>query len=241
MSIFTSTHTSNFNSRISVDENTVEALRLVAEQFPGRAVFETNFSPEDQVLTHLIFENNIPIRVYTRSGRDRYDLLKGTVDHYGKAIEISFLQAEQYAQSFADNNPEQTAAWEAKPEIAPLNFLLQHKHVAISSSRNERLQEGPLKWEEAQGNYIFTPLIYWTNNQIYAYILDNEIPHITGTVPSLNENEPSAVPAIPGWSGSFRKYLPQYSRVSGSFNIVHQIAAFFRLPQIVPPYVSSGN
>ena len=232
----------NYSStRISVDENTVEALRLIAAQFPGRAVFETAFSPEDQVLTHLIFEYNIPIRVFTRSGRHQYDILKGTVDHYGKAIEISFLQAEQYTRSFAGQNPEQVSAWESNPQTAPLSYVLENKHVALSSRRKEPLESAPLKWDEAREKYIFSPLIYWTDNQVFAYILDNEIPHTDGTVPSLEENVTSATASIPGWSGSFRKYLPQYSLVSGTFNIAHQIAAFFRLPQIAPIYVPSGN
>lgn len=239
MSILNLNNKSNYNSRISVDENTVEALRLIAKQFPGRALFETNFSPEHQVLTHLIFENDIPIRVFTRTGRDQYEILKDTVDQYGKAIEISFAQAERYTQSFADNNLEQVAVWEAKPEIAPLNFILQHKHVSLSSSRKELLEAAPLKWDEAQERYIFSPLIYWTDKQIYAYILDNEIPHAAGSVPALQEA--AAESSVSGWSGSFRKYLPQYSIVSGSFNIVHQIIAFFRLPQINPVYAPSSN
>ncbi|HPI09196.1 MAG TPA: hypothetical protein PLM41_22540, partial [Saprospiraceae bacterium] len=123
------------STRISVDENTVEALRLIAGQFPGRAVFETSFSPEDQVLTHLVFEYNIPVRVFARSGKHSFEILKETVDHYGKAIEISFLQAEQYTRSFANQNPEQVAAWEANPQIAPLNYVLENKHVTLSSRR----------------------------------------------------------------------------------------------------------
>ena len=232
--------TSN-STRISVDENTVEALRLIAGQFPGRAVFETTFSPEDQVLTHLIFEYNIPVRVFARSGKHPYEILRETVDHYGKAIEISFLQSEQYTRSFADQNPEQVAAWETNPRIAPLNYVLESKHVALSSRRKEPLESAPLSWDEAREKFVFSPLIYWTDNQIYAYILDNEIPHSAGTVPALIENETTSTASIPGWSGSFRKYLPQYSIVSGSFNIAHQIAAFFRLPQIASIYVPSGN
>lgn len=222
------THT----SRISVDLNTVEALRMIAEQFPGRALLETNFTLEDQVLTHLIFQYDIPIRVFTRSGRHQYEILKETIDHYGKAIEVSFFQAELASQSFADNNEEQVLIWAAKPEIAPLSSVLQNKHVLLSSLRKERLEATPLKWDEAREKFIFSPLVYWTDNQIYAYILENQIPHSANSIPALTKNESEVTELFPGWSGSFRKFLPKHSVVSGSFNIANQIATFLRLPQV---------
>jgi len=231
------THT----SRISVDLNTVEALRMIAAQFPGRALLETNFTLEDQVLTHLIFQYDIPIRVFTRSGRDQYEILKDTIDHYGKAIEVSFFQAELASQSFADNNAEQVLVWQTKPEIAPLNYVLQSKHVLLSSHRKERLEATPLKWDEAREKFIFSPLVYWTDIQIYAFILENNIPHAPASIPGLAQSDATAADAVSGWSTSFRKYLPQYSVVSGSFNLVHQIATFFRLPQVAPHYAPLGN
>jgi hypothetical protein len=204
-------------------------------------VFETTFSNEDQVLTHLIFEYNVPIRIYTRSGRHQYEILKNTVDHYGKAIEISFLQADEYIRTFAGHHPEQVSAWETTPLIAPLDFVLNSKHVSLSSRRKELLESAPLKWDDAREKFVFSPLIYWTDSQIYAYILVNQIPHTAGSVPVPEAHAASATASVSGWSGSFRKYLPQYSLVSGSFNIAHQIAAFFRLPQIASIYVPSGN
>ena len=241
MSILHLNAKSKNTSPISVDLNTVEALRLIADQFAGRAMLETNFTPEDQVLTHLIFQYEIPIRIFTRSGRHQYEILKETVEHYGKAIEISFWQSELASQSFAEHNPEQVKEWEAKPSIAPLNYILQNKHVLLSSLRKERVEATPLKWDEAQEKFVFSPLIYWSDNQIYAYILENDIPHEPATIPALSQNDASAADSIPGWSASFRIYLPQYSLVSGSFNLVHQIATFFRLPQVIPHYSPSGN
>ncbi|RZK22492.1 MAG: phosphoadenylyl-sulfate reductase, partial [Hymenobacter sp.] len=42
-----------------------ETLALLAERFPGKVSFSTSFGLEDQILTHFIFENNLPIRVFT--------------------------------------------------------------------------------------------------------------------------------------------------------------------------------
>jgi phosphoadenosine phosphosulfate reductase len=43
----------------------VAALQALAEQFPGEIVFSTSFGWEDQAITHMIFANNIPIKVFT--------------------------------------------------------------------------------------------------------------------------------------------------------------------------------
>lgn len=241
MSIFNFNDTSTFNTRISIDENTVDALRLVAGQFPGKVLFETRFMPEDQVLTHLIFENNIPIRVFTRSGREMDDLLRGTVDFYGKPIELLFAQSEEAARTCSIDHPEQQEFWERRPETAPIHFILQHNPVLLSSFRRDIPEGAPLRQDSVYNRYVFNPLIYWTDNQVFAYILDNGIPHAAGSVPSLNDNGAAFWTSVPGWSGSFRKYLPQYSLVSGSFNIVHQIVNFFKWPQFMSLHVSAGN
>ncbi len=42
-----------------------DVLRLLAERFPGHVTFSTSFSYEDQVITHKILTNNLPIRIFT--------------------------------------------------------------------------------------------------------------------------------------------------------------------------------
>ena len=37
----------------------VSALTLLANSFPGKIVFSTSFGWEDQVITHMIFSNNM--------------------------------------------------------------------------------------------------------------------------------------------------------------------------------------
>ena len=43
----------------------VTSLEMLADRFPGAITFSTSFGLEDQVITHFIFENNLPIRVFT--------------------------------------------------------------------------------------------------------------------------------------------------------------------------------
>jgi len=45
--------------------NLPDLLSFLASKFPGKVAFSTSLSVEDQVITHHIFSNNLPIRVFT--------------------------------------------------------------------------------------------------------------------------------------------------------------------------------
>ncbi len=68
----------------------VDALRELAELFPGEIVFSTSFGWEDQAISHMIFANNLPIKVFTletgRLFRETYSVWSSTMDRYKQAI-----------------------------------------------------------------------------------------------------------------------------------------------------------
>ena len=80
------------------DKDPVEALRYFAAAYPGKIVFSTSFGWEDQVITHLIFANDIPIEVFTlETGRlfpETYYVWNRTLENYKKPILAYYPQAE---------------------------------------------------------------------------------------------------------------------------------------------------
>ncbi|HTK21336.1 MAG TPA: phosphoadenosine phosphosulfate reductase family protein, partial [Mucilaginibacter sp.] len=68
----------------------VAALSLLANRFPGQIVFSTSFGWEDQVITHMIFTNDLPIKVFTlETGRlfpETYYVWNRTMEMYEKPI-----------------------------------------------------------------------------------------------------------------------------------------------------------
>jgi len=68
----------------------VDALAILADAFPGKVIFSSSFGWEDQVITHMIFANNIPIKVFTlETGRlfpETYYVWNRTMEIYGKPI-----------------------------------------------------------------------------------------------------------------------------------------------------------
>ncbi len=63
------TYTSDYKLNTLTQEiselNEADALFLVANKFRGEVVFSTSFNLEDQVITHLIQTNNIPVEIFT--------------------------------------------------------------------------------------------------------------------------------------------------------------------------------
>ena len=76
------------------EASALEVLKAVAEEFDGKAVFTTSFGIEDQVITDMIFANDLPIKVVTldtgRLFEETYKVYNRTVEKYGKPIKAFF-------------------------------------------------------------------------------------------------------------------------------------------------------
>ena len=69
-----------------------EAVSLVADLFPGKVVFSSSLGQEDQVLTDIIFKNNLPVKIFTidtgRLFNETYELLDKTTARYKKQVQV---------------------------------------------------------------------------------------------------------------------------------------------------------
>src|SRR5690606_25037551 len=87
----------------------LEALKVLAERFPGKVVFSTSFGVEDQVITHFIFNNNLPIRVFTlETGRlfpETYYTWNRTLEIYQKEIKAYFPDTHAVQQLISQKGP----------------------------------------------------------------------------------------------------------------------------------------
>ena len=43
----------------------IESLEFLAKKYTNQIVFSTSFGMEDQVITHFILKNKLPIRIFT--------------------------------------------------------------------------------------------------------------------------------------------------------------------------------
>ncbi|MBP0617868.1 phosphoadenylyl-sulfate reductase [Jiella mangrovi] len=76
----------------------LDRLVKLREEVKGRIVFTTSLGLEDQMLTHLIFSNNIKIEVVTLdTGRlypETYDVWRLSEEKYGKRIHAKYPKGE---------------------------------------------------------------------------------------------------------------------------------------------------
>jgi phosphoadenosine phosphosulfate reductase len=170
----------------------VKALALLAEKFPGKVVFSTSFGWEDQVITHFIFTNNLPIRVFTlETGRlfpETYYVWNRTMEIYGQPIHAYYPEnkaLEQMVNAKGPNSFYQSV--ENRKEccgirkVEPLKRALAGNEVWITGIRAEqsvtRQFMGDVEWDDQNNMLKFHPLYSWTLDEVKNYIKQQHIPY----------------------------------------------------------------
>jgi phosphoadenosine phosphosulfate reductase len=171
---------------------TPEAVKLVADLFPGQVVFSSSLGQEDQVLTDLIFGNDLPVKIFTidtgRLFNETYELLDRTMARYKKPVHVYFPEAGdveafvnvQGINSFYESvENRKTCCFIRK--VKPLNRALTGAKVWITGLRAEqshnREQMPMIEWMEDKQLYKFNPLIRWSYEEIMEYINEFNVPY----------------------------------------------------------------
>ncbi|MGE4289520.1 MAG: phosphoadenylyl-sulfate reductase [Salinivirgaceae bacterium] len=181
--------------------DTVGALRFLAEAYRGKIVFTTSFGYEDQVITHLIFKNDIPIDVVTldtgRLFKETYKVFSQTLDTYKKQIKVYFPKGDAVEKMLSQKGPFSFyESVENRQEcchirkVEPLNRALQGVEMWITGIRAEQSpnRQGMTFFELDEPRQIikYNPLLNWTFEEVKNFVKQNHIPynvlHDTGFV-----------------------------------------------------------
>ncbi|UFH57401.1 phosphoadenylyl-sulfate reductase [Spirosoma sp. KNUC1025] len=170
----------------------IEALRTLAELFPGQIVFSTSLGYEDQVITDLILANDIPIKIFTldtgRMFSETYSVWKKTNDRYGAKIETYFPQADAVEKLMTGKGPySMYDSVENRKEccgirkVEPLNRALNGQKVWITGIRADqsanRQTMTQLEWDDAHQLFKFHPLMDWSFEQVKQYVKEHNVPY----------------------------------------------------------------
>ncbi|PST83450.1 phosphoadenylyl-sulfate reductase [Pedobacter yulinensis] len=172
----------------------VSALSLLSEKYRDRIVFSTSFGWEDQVITHLIFSNNLPIKVFTlETGRlfpETYYVWNRTLEIYGKKIEPYFPRPDLLQEMVGTKGPSSFyESVENRKEccyirkIEPLKRALTGNECWITgiradqSANREEMHE--VEWDEGNQLFKYHPLFHWSLDEVKAYIKTNNIVYNT--------------------------------------------------------------
>lgn len=169
-----------------------EAIRLITALFPGDVVFSSSLGQEDQVLTDVIFKNDLPVKIFMidtgRLFNETYELLDRTTARYKKPIQVYFPEAvdvEAFVAGKGINSFYESV--ENRKEccyirkVIPLNRALKGAKVWITGLRaeqsNNRQQMPMIEWAEDKQLYKFNPLINWSYDEMIRYINEHNVPY----------------------------------------------------------------
>ena len=169
-----------------------DILQQITEKYPTTAAFSTSLSEEDQVITHYIFANNLPIRVFTLdTGRlfpETYAVLASTLERYGKKIEVYFPKHEGVEKLITEKGPSSfyTSLEDRKEccfirKVEPLNRALAGVECWITGLRAEHSENRKampmVEKDEARNIIKVHPLTHWTTEEVKEEIKKHNIPY----------------------------------------------------------------
>jgi len=169
-----------------------ESLRILSEKFKDKIVFSTSLGLEDQVITHIIFSNEIPIRVFTLdTGRlftESYSVLNKTNEFYDKKIQIYFPENENVEKLVNQKGPFSFyESVENRKEccyirkVEPLNRALKGMECWVTGIRAEhsdnRRETEQLEWDKSRRLFKFHPLLNWNTLEVKDFIKKHNIPY----------------------------------------------------------------
>ncbi|WP_421944153.1 phosphoadenylyl-sulfate reductase [Pedobacter sp.] len=174
--------------------NTIDKLKYLANQYADKIIFSTSFGWEDQAITHLIFENNIPIKVFTlETGRlfpETYYVWNRTLEVYNKPIHAYYPKNELLQDMVNTKGPNSFyESVENRKEccyirkIEPLKRALTGNEIWVTGIRAEqspnREDMHDLEWDEGNQLVKFHPIFDWTLDDVKTYIKENNIVYNT--------------------------------------------------------------
>jgi len=173
---------------LSIDE----VLADLSKQFPGQVTFSTSFSFEDQVITHKILSNQLPISIFTLdTGRlfaETYSVWSATNERYHSTIKAfypdnSLLEtfvAEKGPNSFYESVENRKACCYIR-KVDPLKRALRNNAIWITGLRAEhstdRHNMPQVEWDESNGLIKYHPILHWTTEEVKEFINQNNIPY----------------------------------------------------------------
>jgi phosphoadenosine phosphosulfate reductase len=170
----------------------LERLHYLVQTFQDEIVFSTSFGLEDQVISHLIFKNQLPIRVFTldtgRQFQETYDTWQRTLDLYQGKIEVYFpdnqaitqLVQQQGVNGFYESVENRQACCGVR-KVELLKRALSKQRIWITGIRAaqsaNRSQMPFLEWDDSFQLIKFHPLMDWTFEQVKSYVHEQKIPY----------------------------------------------------------------
>jgi phosphoadenosine phosphosulfate reductase len=166
-------------------------LERIARDF-SPAVFASSLAAEDMVLTDLILKANLPIGIFSletgRLHKETLEVLDKVKAHYGHDITLFRPQPELVDAYVAQNglnafydSVEMRKECCRVRKVEPLGHALAGNKAWITGQRRAqsttRAELSVQEDDAAHGMAKFNPLADWSEQDVWQYIRDNNVPY----------------------------------------------------------------
>lgn len=170
----------------------IDKIRELTVKYPGQVVFTTSFGYEDQVLTDLIFTNDLQVKVVTldtgRMFEETYKVFRSTVEKYKKPIHVFFPPSDKVEKMVTEKGPFSFyESIENRKEccfirkVIPLKRALEGHAIWITGLRASqsanRSALNEFEWDEANRIMKYNPLNDWSFEKVKDYVKENHVPY----------------------------------------------------------------
>jgi len=172
------------------EKSLVQKLSILADEFQDKIVFSTSFGQEDQLLTDIIFTNEINIEVFTldtgRLFEETYKLFDRTLKKYNKEIKVYFpdstdtesLLSTKGPYSFYDSVENRVECCKIR-KTKPLERALSNVSCWVTGLRSgqseSRKDITEFSLDEKFGIIKFNPLYNWSSDKVIDYLRSNDV------------------------------------------------------------------
>jgi phosphoadenosine phosphosulfate reductase len=169
-----------------------DALAALANRFPGRVVFSTSFSIEDQVIAHHILSAQLPVTIFTLdTGRlfaETYSVWNATNEKYGARVKAYYPERGSLERLLDEKGPNSFYASVANRKeccyirkVEPLKRALKDQAVWVTGLRAEHSPERKdhqvLEFDEGNDVLKYNPLLHWDTQAVREFIGRNDVPY----------------------------------------------------------------
>ena len=170
----------------------VEAFKLLCDKYPNEVVFTTSFGYEDQVVTDIICQNNLPVEIVTldtgRLFEETNKVFSRTIEKYNINIktyhpqtsEVEKLVSEKGPFSFYESIENRKECCFVR-KVEPLKRALSGKKVWVTGLRAEQSANretlDPIQIDKGFNIIKYNPLHDWTLDDVKKHIKENHVPY----------------------------------------------------------------
>lgn len=169
-----------------------EILEFAAQEFKSKIRFASSMGVEDQVITHIIAKEKIPVEIFTldtgRMFHETYELIEKTEARYDITINIYFPDATEVEDmvnakgiNLFYKSIENRKMCCGIRKIKPLKRALEGMDAWVTGLRREqsptRNDMQVVEWDEANQLIKINPLLEWTEQQTWDFVNQHKIPY----------------------------------------------------------------